>query len=529
VLDLLIKNGKLIDGTGNTWYKAEIGVKCGKIVKIARKIDDEAVRTFDAAGLTVTPGFIDIHSHSDVPIVVDQRAQSKLQQGVTTELTGQCGHSAAPAIGGAVERQRESLATEGFTLGLPWASMGGYLDYLAERKPANNQAILAGHGTIRSAVFGFAQRDPSTEELAEMRILMRESMKDGAFGISTGFWYAPGSYAKTQEGTELCKIVAELGGINCSHIRDESDYNIGLIAAMEEVIEMARGSGVSTQVAHLKALGPRQWGLGVKLLEMIDAARDEGLDVTFDQYPYLASSSGITGALLPRWAQEGGRTGTLAMLADPEKRKKIFDEMCINMERRGGADKLLVSAFPPDRTLQGKTLKDVGEMWGVHPMQAAISMLEKGNCSLVCFVMSDKDLETIMRHPAGMVGSDGSCLAADGPLSISKPHPRNFGTFPRVLSTYVREKKVIGLEEAIRKMTSAPAKKMGLSDRGQLREGNWADIVVFDAGTIRDTATFDDPKQYPVGIKWVIVNGVLVIEDGQHKGVFPGHVLRKKC
>ncbi len=529
MLDVIIKNGKLIDGEGRPSYRADIGIADGKIVKISPALECEAAQILDADNLSVAPGFVDIHTHSDIPIAIDQRAQSKVQQGVTTELTGHCGSSAAPAVGGAEARVREEMARYDSEHKLKWQHMHSYLAYLEKAKPSNNQAILAGHGTLRAAVFGYEQREPSAKELSEMKALLIECMQAGAYGISTGLYYAPGSYANTDEVIEMCKVAARLGGVHCCHLRDESDYNIGLIAALEEAIEISRASGVSTQIAHLKALGPRQWGKGVQLLQMIEQAREEGLDVSFDQYPYPASGSSITGALLPRWAQEGGRQGTIAMLKSPDTRKKIFDSMVENLDRRGGADRLVIASYTPDRTLQGKSLEQVAQDMSVHPVEAAMRLLEEAEASFVSFVMSEEDVDTIMKHPVGMVGSDGSCLAADGPLSHTKPHPRHYGTFPRVLGKYARERRIIPLEEAVRKMTSAPAKKIGLLGRGVLREGYWADVCVFSAEQVEDRATFEQPQQYPEGIKWVLVNGVVVVEDQKHKGVFPGHVLRKKC
>jgi N-acyl-D-amino-acid deacylase len=529
VFDTVIRNAKIIDGTGNPWYSGEVGIKDGKIAAIGRKIEGRADKEIDASGMVVSPGFIDIHSHSDFMIILDPRAQSKVQQGVTTELNGQCGGWAAPLHGESLKQAEEMLEEYDACDKITWSGMDGYFACLEATKPAINQAILVGHGTVRAAVFGYDQREPSSQELREMKVLIREAMKAGAFGMSTGLYYAPGSYSKTDEVTELCKVVAELGGIHASHIRDETDYSIGLIAAVQEVIDISEGSGVSTEIAHLKALGPRQWGKGPRLLEMIEDARAQGLDVTADQYPYPASGSSITGALLPRWAQEGGREGTLAKLADKATRAKMFEQMCENLDRRGGANRLLVSVYSPDRTLQGKTLQQVADERGEHPIETALRLLEKSDASFVSFVIDEGDVEAIMKHPSVMVGTDGYALATDGIVSSGHPHPRSFATYPRILSHYVREKHVLRLEDAVRKMTSCPAAKIGLYDRGVLKPGAWADIVVFDPCTVRDAATFADPKQYPTGIRCVLVNGTAVVKDGVHQDVFPGHVLRKKC
>lgn len=529
VFDTIIRNGKIVDGTGGPFFFGDVGIKDGKIAAVERKLDACAQAEHNASGNVVCPGFIDMHSHSDFTILLDARAQSKVQQGVTTELNGQCGGWAAPLAGESLKSALEMLQEYGATDVISWSSMDGYFRALEAVKPAINQAILVGHGTVRAAVFGYQQREPSPVELQQMRVIVREAMQAGAFGMSTGLYYAPGSYSKTPEVIELCTVVAGLGGIHESHIRDETDYSVGLIAAVQEIIDIARASGVSSEFAHLKALGPRQWGKGPELLEMIDGARKAGLDVTADQYPYPASGSSITGALLPRWAQEGGRAGTLAMLEDAETRKRMHRDMTENLARRGGATRLMISVFEPDRSLEGKTLAQVAEERGKDPIETALELLEKADASFVSFVIDEGDVEAIMRHPAVMVGTDGFALANDGVLEKGWPHPRSYGTYPRILSTFVREKKVLSLEQAIKKMTSMPATKIGLQDRGLIRAGQWADIVVFDENDIKDRASFEAPKQYPVGIKQVFVNGSVVVENGQHQNLFPGHVLRKKC
>lgn len=529
MLDIIIRNARLFDGAGNPWFWGELGIKDGKIALMGHKIDCEATKEIDAMGGAVCPGFIDIHAHSDFTILIDPRAQSKVQQGITTELNGQCGGWAAPLRGESLKQAKEMLKQYDLTGLIEWSGFDGYFSTLTRVRPSINQAILVGHGTVRGAVMGYERRPPTSDELHEMKVLVREAMEAGAYGMSTGLYYAPGSYSETPEVTEMCKVVARLGGIHASHLRDESDYNIGLVAALQEVIDIASGSGVSTQVSHLKALGPKQWGKGPLLLKMIDEARAKGLDITCDQYPYPASGSSITGALLPRWAQEGGRAGTLAALGDPARREKVRQGIVENLVRRGGPSRLLISGYPPERSLQGKTLAEVASLMGLEPADAAMDLLAESDCSFVCFVMSDEDVELIMQHPAVMVGTDGYALAAYGPLSSGHPHPRSFGTHPRILGHHVREKRTLGLENAIRKMTSCPAQRLGLSDRGLLKPGLCADVVLFDPDTIIDTATFENPQQYPKGIMHVIVNGTVVVENGKHQNVYPGQVLRRKC
>ena len=525
--DLLVKNVRVIDGAGNPWYKAAIGVKDGKIASIGNVGCTEACKTIDGNNLIAAPGFIDMHTHSEYPLIVDGHAQSKIRQGVTSEVTNNCGGWGAPLVGLGLTQAKRNVDKYDPDFEIDWVDFDGYNKRLEKQGTAVNVANLVGHGVVRAAVFGFEDRPPTDDELAEMRRYLEQAMEQGCFGISTGIYYAPGSYASVDEIAECCKVIAKYNGVHSSHIRDESTYNIGFINAVKEVIEISRKSGVRGNFSHLKGIGPFSVGKSVEVVDLLNKAREEGLDMTADQYPYTASGSGITGALLPRWAQVGGRAGTLARLKDVEVRacmKKGIEE---NYVRRGGPEKLMVALCEHHSEYEGKTMKEVSEIMGLDPSEAALVLLAEDEVSFVSHGQDENDLVNYMKWHGISVGSDGSSLAVDGPLGEGWPHPRNFGTFPRVLARYVREKKILTLQDAVRRMTSASAQRLGLKDRGLLREGFWADITLFDPDTVEDKATFREPKQYPVGIPYVIVNGEIVIDNGCHTGKMPGKVLRR--
>ncbi len=360
-----------------------------------------------------------------------------------------------------------------------------------------------------------------------MLALIEESMDAGCWGISTGIYFAPGSYASLEELVACCKVVARYGGIHLSHIRDESTYTVGLLASVKEVMDIGRLSGVRSEIAHIKCLGPGVWGKSGEVVAMLEAARAHGVDITADQYPYT-SSGGSTSSLIPRWAQVGGRRAMVAQLRNPETRARIKAELDVNYSRRGGPGRMVVAIYPADRRFEGRPMSEVARMLNKDPAEAAMNLLEAADISFVSHVLQEEDVTTFMRWGPVMVGSDGSSLATEGLLAAGWPHPRNFGAFPRVLGRYVRDLKVLSLEEAIRKMTSLPAQRLGLKDRGLLREGFWADVTVFDPLTVRDNAAFEEPRQYPSGIEYVVVNGELVIDRSRHTGRKPGKVLRRR-
>lgn len=496
--DVVIEGGRIVDGTGNPWYHGDVGIRDGRIETIGDLRKAPAARRINATGHVVAPGFVDIHTHADEGIEKLPLAQNYMQQGVTTVVGGNCGGSIYP-VG-------EKLTT------LEKAGLG------------INFALLVGQGTIRQQVMGMADRAPIPVELTQMEGLVARAMEQGAVGLSTGLYYAPGSYSSTAEVIALARVAARYGGIYTSHIRDESDYTVGLVAAVKEAIDIGENAKLPAQVSHLKALGKPVWGKSTELLSLIDAARARGVDAGFDQYPYVASGIGLIGAAIPRWAQEGGEARMRERLRDPVSRERIKQEMADSIEKRGGPEKQFVAVCSPDPSLEGKHLAEIGKIKGKDPMDAAIDLLIAGRVTLVSFNMLDDDLIRIMQSPLGIVGSDGSIVE----FGKGVPHPRYYGTFPRVLGKYVREEKVLSLEEAVRKMTSAPARRIGLGDRGLIREGMAADITVFNPATVADKATFQNPHQYPSGIESVLVNGQIAVLDGKYAGVRAGKVLYRQ-
>jgi len=521
--DIVIRNGRVMDGTGNPWRWADIAIAGDTVKAVDDLRDDDAEATIDAGGLVVAPGFIDIHSHSDFPILIDPRGLSKIHQGVTTEVVGNCGGSAAP-LNAAVKKYRETYASSSVPEGFEydWESMAEYMDRIDRQGAGPNIAPLVGHGTVRQNVMGHENRRPTAEELGAMKALVDEAMRDGAWGMSTGLIYPPSVYGDTAEITELAKVVAKHGGVYCSHIRGEGDT---LLDAVNEACAIGRDAGLPVEIAHFKASGQSNWGRTRESLALVAEHRMRGVDVTFDQYPYVASSTGLT-ALLPHWAHEGGADKILERLKDPETRERM------KAERRLGypPENILVTKAKNNPQYTGRNLKEIGEMMGKPPMDAMFDLLimEETQVPSVMFGLHEDDVRRVMKSPHGMVGSDGSAISPEGIWADMKPHPRYYGTFPRVLGHYVREEGVISLQEALRKMTSAPAQKMGFRDRGVLREGYKADVTVFDPATVKDEATFTDPHRYASGIKHVLVNGVPVIMDGEYTGALPGKTLRKK-
>ncbi len=524
--DVLFTNVLIVDGSGEPAFKGEVAVTGDEIVAVGEDLG-EAKRTIDGEGRALAPGFIDIHTHSDFTLAVDPRGESAIRQGVTTDITGQCGQSAAPLTGeDALKIAREDMKRAGGDGDVPWRTVAEYAAFLEDQGIGPNVGIMIGHGAVRASVMGFADRGPTEDEMEQMKALVRQCIEEGAVGMTTGLYYAPGSYADSDEVSAICEVVKAMDALHSSHIRDESTYNVGLVAALEEVLEIARKSDVRTQISHLKALGPEVWGKAPELLKMLEDVRAEGFDVMADQYPYVASGSSITGALIPRWAQDGGRDALVQRIDDPEVRPKLLDEVRGNLKRRGGADRLQIALYPPERAYEGKRLSEVAETLGHPPAEAALELLREAEASFVCFVMEEADVDHIMGSDLVMVGSDGRAVAVDGPTSGGHPHPRYFGSFPRVLGLYSREKGILSLERAVQKMTSMPAERLRFADRGLLRPGYRADLVLFDPETVRDQATFEDPKQYPVGIDLVMVNGTVVLEEGQRTDALPGRVLR---
>jgi N-acyl-D-amino-acid deacylase len=530
LFSLIIENGMIVDGTGSLWHKADLGVRDDRIAAIGCLKGAAAQRRIDASGRVVAPGFIDIHTHSDLALLVDGRAESHVRQGVTTSVTGNCGISAAPA-------SEETLALmAGIGIGgaqglnLYWKTADEYLRAVEEAGVSTNVAALIGHGTVRNYVMGFNARRPTAKEMDAMKAVVEEAMAAGFFGMSTGLVYTPGVYADTDEIVELASAVARHDGLYATHVRGENDT---VMTAVQEAIEIGRRTGVRVQISHLKVMGRHMWGTSADLLGAIESARAEGLDVTFDQYPYTASATGLS-AVLPPWAQEGGKDEFMKRLRDPDDRDRMRRDILagtgewVSMHKGVGWENILVTQCP-DSSVEGKSIAEIAEERGKDGFECCFDLLLdfEGQPRMVYFTIGDEDLERIMRHGAGMIGSDSNASHIQGPLAVGKPHPRTFGTFVRVLGHYVREKKIISLEEAVRRMTSFPAQKMRLFDRGLLRPGMKADVVVFDRDSVGDTATYEEPYDYPTGVSTVLVNGQVVVDQGRHTGAPAGRVLRR--
>ena len=499
--DVIIRDGTLVDGSGGPARAGDVALDGDRIAAIGDLGAATADRLIDATGRHVLPGFIDTHSHAMPALLRDElrTARPLLAQGITTIF-------ANPDGGGAVDlaEQRARIRDPGVGV---------------------NVGQLVGHGSVRRAVLGMHAREATTEELDRMRVLVHAAMDGGAFGLSSGLYYSPGSYAPTGEVVELAKVAAEFGGVYQSHIRDESDYSIGLLGAVEEVIEISRGSGITGVVTHIKALGPRVWGQSADVVRLIEAARAEGLEVYADQYPYDASGTSIIGALVPRWAL-AGEAGTLyERMADPDERARLVAAMWENLDRRGGADRLMLQGGPHG----GRTLADVAETRGIDAIETALALLEEarggggGGTGLTSFNMDDGDIERFMTQPWMMTSSDGGLwVPGEG-----HPHPRGFGAFPRRIRKYVLEEGVTTLEQAVHAMTGLPARLYGVEDRGLLAPGAVADILIVDLDRLRDTATYEDPHGLAEGVEYSFVNGTLAIDGGRFTDVLAGEALVK--
>jgi N-acyl-D-amino-acid deacylase len=467
-----------------------------------------------------------MHAHSDFSLLINPLAESKVRQGITTEVIGNCGSSAAPLSNFLKKQIRETYPTiEEAKLELNWSSMGEYLNQLEKNGIALNTVSLAGNGNIRACVMEYDSRRASNSELEEMKQILAKSIEEGAFGLSSGLIYPPSCYADTEELIELCKVVAKHGGIYTSHIRGEGDT---LISSVKEAIEIGTKSGAPVEISHHKASGKSNWGKVKRTLKMIGDARSKGVDVTCDVYPYVAGSTGLD-AFLPVHAWAGGIEKLIQKLKNPKTRLQLRHEMeQASLFKPDSWSTIMIAYCKGHREYEGKTIAQIAEREKTDPFDLVFDLLieEKASVQIVIFSMHEKDMRTVLKHPASMIGSDSSSTAPYGVLAKGKPHPRTYGTFPRVLGEYVRKTKLLSLEEAIRKMTSFPAQKLKLSDRGLIRKGMAADITVFNPEKILDKATYESPHQYPDGIKYVIVNGKLVISVGKHTHQLPGKALR---
>ena len=519
---ILIKNGRIIDGTGNPWFKADIMVKDGRIISVGRRLQQRGVcKVVHADGLVVSPGFIDIHNHGDLDILKFPMAENLVRQGVTTAVFGNCGTSPAPVN----SRVKELLGDEAEQL--EWTDFAGFLQRIETTGIAVNVASLVGHGTIRAAVMGMEDRSPTTEELAAMKKLLYQSLRDGAFGMSLGLLYPPGAYSELSELVELARVVAELGGILATHIRNESD---ALLEAIREVLEVAEEAKVPLQISHLKASGKMNWGKVSAALSLVEEAREKGVEVTCDVYPYMAGGLDLT-ALLPPWALVGGPKEMIRRLKDSEMCHAIIRDIeqrmfaGDNFIKSIGWENIVISESSTHREYEGKSFATLAEETEKDPYEIMFDLLisDEGRTALITFEMSERDVVQVLSHPLSMIGSDGEVQNVN---CREKPHPRTYGAFARVFAQYVREG-ILRPEEAVRKMSSFPAQKLGLTDRGLISEGMRADLVIFDLKEFEDKATYEEPQRYAEGVKYVFVNGEPVIENGIITGLTPGQVLRK--
>ncbi len=520
--DLVIKGGLVVDGAGNPWLSKDIGITNGKITRLGH-ITEASGQTIAASGMIVSPGFIDLHNHSDFSILAYPDAESYIMQGVTTAVVGNCGLSLAPLEPDKLvllERYLLPFLKAGFDYGWEWRTLAEFYQKIAGQGTSLNLAPLVGQGTIRLDVKGFDSTGCSAAEMKQMKQLLAQSLDDGAFGMSSGLIYPPGCYADTAELVELASVLREYGAIYTTHMRNEGDR---LTEALDEAIEIAETNGIPIEISHHKATGRSNWGKVNATLRLMEQARQRGVEINCDVYPYTAGSTTIT-SLLPTWALAGGVEKMLDRLKDKPSRQAIKAEGT----RFSEWDSLVIAECPSKPEYQGKSLETILKETDRFddPYQGLFDLLLEiaGNATVISFMMDEADVRTVISSPLSSFISDSWVTAPD---AGGKPHPRAYGTFPRILGKYVREEKLLTLEQAISKMTSLPAAKIGLPGRGILREGFWADVVIFDPAVIKDNATFDNPHQYPAGIGYVIVNGQVVVDHGKLTGVRPGKILRR--
>ncbi|VAW17031.1 N-acyl-D-amino-acid deacylase [hydrothermal vent metagenome] len=536
MVDLLIKNGRVIDGSGAGAVKLDVAVNDGKIVEMAPSLELDANRVIDASGFVVCPGFVDIHSHSDATITVNPRAESKIRQGVTTEVVGNCGMSAAPLTKEFMADLKDHLTINSDfgaaeTLGESWQTFGEYIDCLNALPLGINMMPLVGFGTLRSAVMGHKIGPPTADEMARMEELLEQSLDAGAAGLSTGLEYVPESFVKTEELIQLCKVVARKDKLYATHMRSEAQT---LFPAIEEAVRTSEESGCRLQISHLKLGGKFNWGKTEQLFELLENAVARGVRLSWDQYPYTAWGTGLVD-YIPAWVAKDGHEQLVKYLSDPEIRKKIRQEIEREIDRGSHAYntapwenvQIAMTRSKANKALMGRKIADIVKERGVDPFDFIFDLLiaEKGMVKTLVFCMDEADIMTILQHPQTIISSDARAVATYGELSKGSPHPRYYGAFPRILGKYVREEKLMPLETAIKKMTSMPAKIMGLDKRGTLAPAMVADITIFNPDTITDLATFENPHQYSKGIEQVILSGKVVIDQETHTGQMMGRII----
>jgi N-acyl-D-amino-acid deacylase len=529
VLDLVLKNGRVVDGTGNPWFFGDVGVKDGLVVSVGRS-RARSLKTIDVGGRVISPGFIDGHCHSDLMVLDHPESEIKLAQGVTTEVVGNCGMSPAPFSQQHLDPLRAYVEPVLGTTEREWSweTLEEYMGCVRGARPSENVATYVGHGTLRIAAMGFENRPASAGELDRMKAMLAEALQAGAIGLSLGLMYTPGSYTSANELVELCSMLQEHDGLLATHIRGEGG---SLIPSLEEVVWIAKKSGCSLQVSHLKAAGRSNWGGVLRAMELLEDARSEGLDVACDVYPYTAGSTSMM-TLLPPWTSEGGVSRALERLRDSDVRKEIKEEIgqeqedWDNMLASTGWESVYVSSLSKGRdpALEGKNLARIAEERGEDPAECMMELLleQDGKVSMIFFHMAQEDVEQVLGWDHSLVASDSLHFQSE------KPHPRSYGTFPRIIAKCVREDGTLTLEEAVRKMTSFPARRFRLGKRGLVASGQAADLVVFDPDTVSDRATYEDPKRSPTGIDLVLVGGVETVEGGVHSGERAGQAIGRK-
>lgn len=498
--DVVFVGGRVLDGAGNPWIYVDVAVLNGLIAAVGDLDESRAREVVDISGLYLSPGFIDTHSHSGEGLDSEDRSHARplLAQGITTVFVN-------PDGGGSSDMAEQRAELLEYGLGV-------------------NAAQFVPHGSVRRAAMGSENRAPTAEEMERMKDLVRAGMEEGAFGLSSGTFYAPGNFATNDEIIELARVVAEYGGAYQSHPRDESTYSVGVLEASEEIVDVGRQAGIPTVITHVKALGPLVWGRSQEMVDLYTTARAEGVQVYTDQYPYDASSTGLTAALLPRWVEGGGRDSLVARLNDPDLLPQIKEGMREGLRRRGGADRIQFRRFEPDPSIEGRLLSEVALEAGMDPIDYSVELFKQGSPGIVSYNMSEDDIRRFMVQDFNMTASDGALPE----WNVGVPHPRAYGAFPRKIRKYVVEEQVVSLSDAIRSMTGLPAQVFDLGDRGLVVPGRSADLAIFDLERVTDRATFTEPHQLAEGMVHVLVNGEFAIRDGEFTGAMPGHVLRKR-
>ena len=528
--DTIIRNGLLVDGTGARACKGSVGIKNGTIMGVGTLAEATAPCEINADGQVIAPGFIDIHTHSDLALLAEPLGMSKVMQGVTTEVTGNCGYSPFPVSTERTDELRQTLSSIfGDAVPWTWQDLGGYREAVAEIGLSINIAPLVGHSAVRGMVVGFEDRPASGDEIRAMQYQVELAMEQGAVGFSTGLTLPPSAYGNTSEIISLTQAVARWPGrIYTSHIRCWAGYHV---KGVQEAIDIGVATGVPVQVAHMAVNDPRHWGEADTVIGVCEDAVAAGHDITFDVYPYAASSSGFS-QCIPTWAQSGGPAALLERIRDPQSRRMIRDDMLKEGLFRGWPwlwDRLLVSTThtAAARPYEGMTIEEVAHALDMEPVDASLTLMDLDDARLgvIFFYRTEEDMKAFLRHPLGMMGSDGYALTPGTRLNTGKPHPRSYGAHARVLGRYVRQEPILSLEEAVFKMSGQVAERLGLAERGRLHEGCKADIAVFDLDTVSDQATFEDPHQFATGISHVLVNGIPVVRQGRHTGQRPGKVL----